>query len=267
MPLMFLYAFGILFVYFTLGFLVAQYKKNNALVDIMWGAGFVLLAFALLFIYRISGEVGSWGQFYIVLFMTIWGIRLTYFLYKRNKNKPEDDRYQALRNRWGDKVGINAFFKIFMGQMLAQYAIALPVILVFAYPMENGSPLLSTILFIAVILWIFGFTYEVIADQQMRNFKKRPEMDGRILKTGLWRYSRHPNYFGEAVLWWGIGLIALASTSFPLSLIALVSPLTITLSLRYVTGVPPLEKKLMHREEFKRYASKTSVMIPRKPKK
>ncbi len=253
---LFLQAVVIVFIYFFLFFLVAQVIRNNSIVDMGWGAGFILVVLATLFIQGAYME----RNLLLVLLITIWGGRLTYYIVRRNWGKPEDFRYAKWRREWGRWLVPRAFLQVFMLQGLLMLIIGYPIILVNA----NPQPGLNIIDYLGLAVWIIGFYFESVSDKQMAEFKKDPANKGHIIKTGLWKYSRHPNYFGEATMWWGIFLLSL---SVPLGWSAIISPLTITLMLLYVSGVPMLEKKYKDNPEFQKYAKVTSKFFPWFPKK
>ncbi len=246
----------IVFIYFFLFFLVAQIIRNNSIVDMGWGAGFVLVALATLFIQGAYME----RNLLLALLITIWGGRLTYYIVRRNWGKPEDFRYAKWRREWGRWLVPRAFLQVFMLQGLLMLVIGYPIILVNA----NPQPGLNILDYLGLAVWIIGFYFESVSDKQMAEFKKDPANKGHIIKTGLWKYSRHPNYFGEATMWWGIFLLSL---SVPLGWSGIISPLTITLLLLYVSGVPMLEKKYKDNPEFQEYAKVTSKFFPWLPQK
>jgi len=246
----------LVFIYFLIFFIVAQFIKNNSIVDMGWGAGFVLVA---LFAYFSRGAFLERNTILTILIL-IWGGRLTYYIVKRNWNKAEDFRYAKWRQEWGRWLVPRAFFQIFMLQGLLLLVIGYPIILVNA----NPQPGLNVLDFIGLLVWSTGFFFESVGDRQMAEFKKNPANKGHVIKSGLWKYSRHPNYFGEATMWWGIFLIAL---SVPLGWSGIISPLTITLMLLFVSGVPMLEKKYSDNPEFQAYARVTSKFVPWFPKK
>lgn len=247
---------SVIFIFYFIQFLYGQYIKNNSIVDIFWGLGFVIaVCFALLYNQSFAAT-----SVLTTLLVTIWGIRLFYHIYKRNHGKPEDFRYIALRNKWANSwVRTKAFFHVYMLQMLMLLLIVsapIHVILTnrLTWSIYTGAGLL---------VWCFGFYFEARSDQQLRHFKSKPSNKGKILTTGLYKYSRHPNYFGEATMWWGIYIIALGSGGQ----YYIISPLTITILLRYVSGVPLLEKHYEHNDAYQAYAKKTSVFVPCLPKK
>lgn len=242
-------------LFMTFVYLIGLIKKDNGIVDIAWGIGFSLIA-----VYTYLNFAGSASkQLLITLLVLIWGSRLALYIALRNKNKGEDKRYADFRKRWKKYWPLQSYLKIYMLQGLLMLLISLPIIIVNTL----GSPQLFLINIIGILLWEFGFIFETIADMQMLNFKSNKANKGKILKTGLWRYSRHPNYFGEAVAWWGIFLITIGS---PIWWIALISPVLITYLLLKVSGVTLLEKNLSKRKGYQEYINETSAFLPLPPK-
>jgi len=240
-----------IFTYMVLFYLVARILKNNSIIDIGWGSGFIVIATILLIATK-----DIYPRTVILVFMILlWGLRLTIHIYNRNKGKPEDFRYASWRQSWGNKEPWIAFYKIFMFQGLIMFIISFPLILTFTT--NNESIRLTG--FIGIALFIAGFLIETVGDYQLTAFRQKQNNKGKIITTGLWKYTRHPNYFGEALLWWGIGIYAVSGMS---DLPALISPLVMTLLLRYVSGVPMLERKYEGRKDFTDYAEKTPVFIP-----
>lgn len=246
----------VLWVYFSLVFLLGQYLNNNSIVDSFWGPGFLVVA---LFTFLQSDDRGM-RAIVITALVAIWAIRLFTHITIRNWNKPEDYRYVAMRERWGDQFPrVKAYFKVYMLQGVLLFLIALPII--FANSSEVQSLGIPAIL--GIILWVVGFFFEAVGDRQLKDFKSKPENKGKIMTEGLWSYTRHPNYFGEAVQWWGIFLIAITSLA---QIWLIESPLIITLLLLFVSGVPLLEKKYKDRADFQAYARRTPKFFPWFPK-
>ena len=245
----------LVFVYMTLFFIVATLRKNNAIVDIGWGLGFVIMAVFSLF----AG--GNWNSrtLLVTALVSVWGLRLFYHILRRNLGKPEDFRYAKWREEWGKWVVPRAFLQVFMLQGLLMLIIAYPVILNNATP-DGGIGLLEIL---GLVIWLIGFFFEVVGDRQLKTFIATRKTKGAIMQTGLWKFTRHPNYFGESTMWWGIFLIALSSKS---GITGIVSPLVITFLLLFVSGVPLLEKHYKDNKEFQEYARKTSVFFPWFPK-
>lgn len=248
----YLISFIIVIVYFTIIFLWAQKIDNYSIVDIAWGPGFALIAWGQYFFSQ------SGYGFTIPLLVTLWSLRLFFHIAKRNIGKPEDYRYTEMRQNWGKNTKLNAYLRVFLVQAGFQYLVALPIT-------GASSPLQrSNFLFIGTFVFLFGLVFETIGDQQLRDFVATRSSRNEIMQTGLWKYTRHPNYFGEATLWWGIYLVALAYGA-PATVI--LGPLTITILVRYISGVPLLEKRYADNPNFQAYAKRTSVFIPMPPKK
>lgn len=239
-----------LFIYFSLAFILGTVKKNHGLVDIAWGLGFVVSGLVALFSSEITlVKLVGFGM------LLIWGLRLSIYLFVRNWNKPEDKRYTEMRKGWGKHPYLYSFLNVYALQGLFMFMINQPNFQL-AFLKQAQFTLLS---FIALGLWGIGLYFEVVGDKQLSDFRKDPTNKGKIITSGLWSITRHPNYFGEALMWWSM---ALYSVSVGAPLWVLGSALFITLLLRYVSGVPLLEKKYKDREDFKAYAKNTSVFIP-----
>ncbi|RJX26648.1 MAG: DUF1295 domain-containing protein [Acholeplasma sp.] len=250
------------FTFFNLFYLIAQIKKNNGLADIAWGLGYVVVAWTML----LSDSLTHIHQWVITGLVTLWGIRLFLHIGVRNWSKPEDYRYVNMRNKWETHVKIKAYVYVFMLQMVFLLIIATPII-ISGYTGFDETNLFSQIfLGLGILLWLIGFYFEALGDHQLNRFKANPENKGKLLTTGLWKYTRHPNYFGEALMWWGIWVVGLSALSW-LSAVVIISPIFITYLLRYVSGVPLLENKYKNRPDFIEYAKKTSVFFPFPPKK
>lgn len=242
----------VVFIYMSLFFLFALIKKNNGLVDIGWGLGFIVISITSMLI---NSNNINFRTLIPNLLVFLWGLRLAYHILKRNFGKEEDYRYQEMRKNWGKKVNINAFFKIFMLQGVLMLIISLPII------MNNLTKNLNFDFYFifGLIVWVIGYLFEVIGDYQLKQFISKPQNKGKIMQSGLWKFTRHPNYFGEATMWWGLFIIGLSQR---LALISIVSPILITYLLVFVSGVPLLEKKYENNSEFQKYAKKTSIFIP-----
>ena len=253
---LYLQSMGVVFIYMTIFFIVAQIVKNNSIVDMGWGLGFVVIAAYTLIA---SGNYNS-RSIIITALVSVWGLRLFYHILKRNLGKPEDFRYVAMRKAWGKWVIPTAFLRVFMLQGILMLIIAYPIVMNNAT--IKGS--LGALEIIGLVIWIVGFIFEALGDKQLKDFISDKKNKGHIMKNGLWKYTRHPNYFGEATMWWGIFIISLTSDS---GIVGIISPIVITLLLLYVSGVPMLEKHYKDNKEFQAYAKVTSKFIPRFPKK
>ncbi len=249
-------AVATVFLYFFAFFLVAQVIKNNSIVDIGWGFGFILITLITL----AGGGNFTARSLVLAILIMAWGGRLTYHLFKRNWGKPEDFRYAKWRKEWGKGLVPRSFFQIFMLQGVMMLIIGYPIILVNAAE-KTGLGFLEVL---GILIWGVGFFFEAVGDRQLAEFKKDPENRGKIIQSGLWKYTRHPNYFGEVTMWWGVFLIALP---VPLGWTGIISPLTITFLMLFVSGVPMLEKKYADNEEFQEYAFRTSKFFPWFPRR
>ena len=230
-------------------FIFAVSKKRNDIADVAWGLGFVLLA--------LVGILQNYNLKTLIIFLLVsaWGLRLSAYILKKFRSKgQEDPRYKKWRDGWGKNWILWSYLKVFLLQGFLLFIVALPIVIVSRYSAGEWS-LVNTA---GVLVWLFGFVFEVIADKQLAGFVKNKK-PGAIMSAGLWRYSRHPNYFGEAVLWWGIWLISLGSAY---AYLAIVGPVAITLLLRFVSGVPLAEERYRDDPAFTAYKKKTPPMIP-----
>jgi steroid 5-alpha reductase family enzyme len=235
--------------YMTVWFTISVIKKRNDIADIAWGLGFVLMAWLSFFL---SGF--SFPALLVNSLVTVWGLRLAWYIYNRNKNKPEDSRYLEWRKSWKNFY-LRSFLQVFLLQGIFLYLISLPVIFI----NHSSVDVLGILDLIGLIVWGFGFYFESVGDYQLKQFISNPANKGKIMNQGLWKYSRHPNYFGEVIQWWGIFIIAL---SIPYGIFMIIGPLTITFLILFVSGVPLLEKKYSGRKDFEEYKKHTSIFIP-----
>ena len=248
-------AIPLLLMIAILTWLVSLLKKDVSIVDSVWSIFFIA---ALLTWYRASLVIGPRSLVALVL-VILWGARLSFYLTRRNAGKPEDRRYQAIRERNQPHYELKSLVIVFFLQAILAWLIALPILPVVQSP-ENWNWLDS----IGTAVFIAGLLYETIADMQLSRFKSQPGNENTVLDTGLWRYCRHPNYFGEALLWWGFFLIALGAGA-PVWLI--ISPLLITLLLVKISGVPLLEQDIgSRRPHYREYLASTSSFIPMPPR-
>lgn len=239
-----------LFLFIHFWFILALIKKRNDIADVAWGLGFVLLAF-------IGLILNPTLRVYLVFSMVaFWGFRLAYHIGQRFLNHSEEDkRYQAMRANWKGSMTFNSWLRVFIIQGLSLLLVSASIIIITNF--DKGD--FNILNIIGIAIWLFGFIFEIISDRQLKNFIGRLENRGRIMKSGLWKYSRHPNYFGEAVLWWGLFLLAFGVDYF---YIALIGPITITILLRFVSGVPLAEARYKENAEFQEYSAKTPAFLP-----
>ncbi|MCK9422304.1 MAG: DUF1295 domain-containing protein [Bacteroidales bacterium] len=240
----------VIFLFMCLIFIVAQIKKNNSIADTFWGIGFILVA-----LYSVvqSGEIDL-RKIIVCTLVLLWGMRLSHHIMMRNMGNGEDSRYKNWRNTW-KFFHIRSFFQIFMLQGLFMLVISYPVWFI---NFNSGGPI-GFWDFLGLVFFGTGFITETMADYQLTEFKKDQANEGRLFTTGMWSISRHPNYFGECLVWLGLSMYAL---NLPLGWYTLISPIIITLLLRFVSGVPLVEKKYENRPGWGEYKAKTAALIP-----
>jgi steroid 5-alpha reductase family enzyme len=235
----------------TLLWLVSLWLKNSSIVDIFWGTGFVIVAWVT-FLLTPYGFITR--KLILSGLLTIWGMRLSIHILNRNWGKPEDFRYQVMRKAAGKIWWLHSYFKVFLLQGLLMWIISTPLI-----SAQTSTQPLNGLDFLAIPIWLIGFFFEAAGDYQLARFKANPDNKGKVLNTGVWRYTRHPNYFGDATQWWAFYLVAAASGGWW----AIFSPIIMTTLLMRVSGVTLLEKTL--REEkpgYKEYIETTSEFLP-----
>lgn len=243
-------------VYVFLQWVGSVIYRDASIVDRFWGFGFAVVAWAAL-LYNGIFDTKTW---LVVALATIWGARLSIYLTWRNWGHGEDYRYVAMRERQGGKFWWTSFYRVFLLQGFLTWFIGLPL----QRTMTVGGDL-GMLAYIGVALWCVGLTFEAVGDWQLARFKSDSGNKGKVMDRGLWRYTRHPNYFGDAVLWWGMYLVAFTG---PVDLLLAICPLTMTFFLMRVSGVPLLEKKLKKtRPEYTAYVERTSSFFPRPPRK
>ncbi len=251
---------GLAAVVFMMGvFFIAERIKRYDLVDAAWGSVFIVIAITAFLLQ--PGEILEFdAQSLVTLLVIIWGGRLTWHILKRIKaTKAEDPRYVELRKTWKGNVRLNVFSRIYMTQAFIALLICIPVIHINLFA-DNG---ITQLAWLGVAVWIVGFSFEVIGDRQLRNFVTNPANKGKLMDQGLWRYSRHPNYFGEVTQWWGIFLICLTT---PFGWVGIIGPVLISYLILFVSGIPLNEKRFEGRPGWAEYKRKTSVFLPLPPK-
>lgn len=246
----------VLFIYVTLVALVAIILKRNDIADVAWGLGFIVASVAGL----VFNHNTSLPALLAVTLVTVWGLRLALHIGSRLVKKSEDFRYKAKRDTWGSSAWIHSYLEIFLAQGFLLLVIVSPVLLLTSYGHSDTNWLLAP----AVVIWLVGFVFEAVGDAQLASFLKNPANKGHVMQSGLWRYTRHPNYFGEVTQWWAIGLIAVG---YSYGLLGLIGPAVITFLILKVSGVPLLEKKYADRPDYQAYAHSTSIFIPLPPKR
>lgn len=253
-----LISLAVLLSYMTVLFGIGIYTKNNAVADIGYGIAFMVVILATLF--QVSGALLL--TLLVAVLPFVWGARLALRIYLKNKGKPEDFRYRAWREAWGKSFVIRSFLQVYLLQGLVVFVVALPVLLSIRY---GAVTVIEPLVFLGVLIWLLGFFFEAVGDYELDRFITNPDNKGKIMTTGLWKYSRHPNYFGESTMWFGIAVAGAGLSSVPL--LGFVSPLLITFLLLKVSGVPLLEKHFEGNPAWEAYKARTSVFLPLPPKK
>ncbi|MCA9766375.1 MAG: DUF1295 domain-containing protein [Carnobacterium sp.] len=248
------------FVYFTTIFIIATIIKNNSIVDIGWGMGFVVGSWLTLFV----TEDPTILSYAIVGLITVWGLRLSLRLLKRNYGKPEDFRYAQWRKEWGDKVVIIAFFRVFMVQGIINFVVGSASYSVIKYNEFSFNSGHQYFVYAALLVSLVGLFFEVVGDEQLRQHISKGS--GKLLQTGLWSITRHPNYFGEILIW--VGLYASGITLFftgsvnPWYYIALIiSPILMSTVLIKIS-TPLLEKNMEKYDSWEEYTKKVPMLFP-----
>ena len=242
----------------TVLWLTSIYLKNVSIVDNFWGIGFILIAF----IYALQCEVIYTRVKLMVLLVTLWGLRLSLYLMYRNYGKGEDYRYREFRSSYGPKrYWWFSFFQVFLLQGGLMMIISLPLL---GVVLKTNSNALYLFDYLGILIWIIGFIFESVGDYQLASFKKRPENKGKLLTKGLWRFTRHPNYFGDSAIWWAFGLLAIASGAYWYS----VGSLIMTYLIIKISGVAMLERSLSEvKPGYEKYMRNTNAFFPWIPKK
>lgn len=240
----------------TVVWMLSLARRDASVVDLFWGLGFVLIGWLT---WWQSGDASVTG--WVLLFMvTVWGLRLSGYLTWRNWGKKEDPRYAAMRERHGDRFPWVSLATVFLLQALLTWIIALPL----QVGIARGGGFGFATLFGAA-LWAAGLFFEAVGDWQLARFKADPANSGGVMSRGLWRYTRHPNYFGDFLVWWGIWLV---STGCGVVAATLIAPVLMTFLLLRVSGVTLLERSLKTRVAgYEEYVESTSPFFPWPPKK
>lgn len=237
--------------------LVSLVRRDASIVDITWGFGFVVVAWVV----RFQGDTNTARQWLLVILVSVWGLRLTAYLWWRNRGQPEDFRYQAMRRRHGPRFPIVSLGTVFALQGLMMWIVSLPVQL----GQVSDTPGLGVLAALGTAVWAAGLFFEAVGDIQLARFKADPANAGLVMSSGLWRYTRHPNYFGDACVWWGLGLIA-AETG--VGAWGLIGSALMTVLLVRVSGAALLERSLRKRKPgYEDYVARTSSFIPRPPRR
>ena len=239
-------------------------------MDILYGPGCFLVVFTAFILNLMFLGTFSLRQVIVTILVLVWSLRLSIYVYIRNHGKPEDYRYAAMRKSW-ERKGKNIFFKsltkIYLLQGLIIFIVVFPVLWINVNenpPLASFLDIAGITLWIGLLIWILGFYFETIGDYQLYKFKNNLNRTKKVMDHGLWKYTQHPNYFGEVIMWWGVYIIALG---VPYGFITIFGPLLITFMIIRVSGVKLLNKRYEGNDEYAQYRKRTSFFFPWFPKK
>lgn len=243
----------IIIVMMTILWFISILIRNVSIVDLFWGLGFVLVST----FYFISGEGNGTRKILVMSLVAIWGLRLSVYLAWRNLGKGEDFRYREFRKKYGEnRYWWISYFQTFLLQGILMWLISAPLLGAQLYGEER---ILGFVDYIAIAIWITGMLFEAGGDFQLAVFKRNPANKGKVLDTGFWKYTRHPNYFGDSSVWWGFGLFSIAAGSW----LPAIGSVLMTLLIIKVSGVALLEKSLKEQKpQYREYMEKTSAFFP-----
>ena len=255
---LFIQALLVIIIVVTLIWGISVIIKDASIVDLFWGLGFVIVN-AIYFYF--SGDYFT-RKILLLILVSIWGFRLFIYLAKRNIGKGEDYRYQGFRQKYGpERYWWVSYFQVFLLQGTLIMLVSLPLLGVHS---QTSSDALGWLDYLGMLLFIIGFVFEAGGDYQLARFKKDPRNKGKVLSTGLWKYTRHPNYFGDSMIWWSFGIFSIAAGSYW----PIIGSVIMTLLIIKVSGVAMLEKNLNDtKTEYREYVRKTSSFIPWFPRK
>jgi steroid 5-alpha reductase family enzyme len=252
--------FCVAILFFQIVAIPAIFFKRNDLADVVWGPAFVISALTAVHWGTLEGVSSLDKRSGIMLILlTVWAMRLFIHIGWRNlSHETEDIRYKKWRESWGRNWLWRSYLQVFVLQPLILYFFLTPVL----YTISAPQGPMSWVAFSGVAVWVVGFIFESIADEQLRRFKANAANKGKFMIRGLWSWSRHPNYFGEVMQWWGMWLIVL---DLPFGWLTIISPIGVTFLILKVSGVTMLEDTLKTRSGYSEYSSKISKFIPIPP--
>jgi steroid 5-alpha reductase family enzyme len=239
----------------TLLFFVGRRLKRIDVVDVGWGLSCIAIAVTGFFLQ--DGHELRWdAQALTTLLVVLWGGRLSWHIARRiSLTDHEDKRYVELRKKWRGNISVHTFLRVFLLQSFLALVVCIPVV----HINLEQDPRWSPWIFAGLTVWLTGFVIEIIADKQLAGFTRKPENAGKLIRSGLWRYARYPNYFGELIMWWGIALMSLGT---PHGWVGVGGAAAITYLILYVSGIPPKEKRLRRRVGWKTYGRETRLLVP-----
>ena len=238
--------------------LVSLALRNAGIVDIFWGLGFVLLAA----FYFVAADGYGGRKLLVLVLVAAWGLRLSGYIFWRNRGKGEDYRYAAWRERAGGRFWWVSLFQVFLLQGLLMWVISMPIL---AAQAADEPDQLTVVDLLGTAVWAVGFFFEAVGDWQLARFKANPANRGKVMRSGVWAYTRHPNYFGDATQWWGLYVIAAGAADGDWTLF---SPLLMTVLLLRVSGVALLERAQVEtKPQYREYIETTSAFLPWFPRR
>ncbi len=248
----------VIVAFMTAAWLLSLIGRDASIVDAFWGLGFILVA--VVYLVATDGFVGR--KILITTLVAVWGLRLSLYILWRSWGKGEDYRYRRWREEAGDSFGWLSFFRVFLLQGLLLWLISMPIL---AAQSAEDPDRLTVVDLLGTLVWGIGFTFEAVGDWQLARFKADSANRGKVMRSGLWAYTRHPNYFGDATAWWGFFIIAAGTTNGYLTFF---SPLLMTVLLLRVSGVALLERtQAQTKPEYRDYIESTSVFLPWFPRR
>ena len=249
---------GVVLVYMTAIWLVSLALRNASIVDVFWGLGFALLAA----VYFVTTDGLLARKLLVTSLVAVWGLRLSLYILWRNWGKGEDYRYRAWREKAGENFWWLSLFQVFLLQGVLLWLISAPTL---AAQFHDSPDELTAVDVLGALVWGVGFFFEAVGDWQLASFKAEPANEGKVMQSGLWRYTRHPNYFGDATVWWGHFMIAAGTVD---GLWTVFSPILMTVFLLRVSGVALLERaQVQTKPQYRAYIESTSAFLPLFPRR
>jgi steroid 5-alpha reductase family enzyme len=237
---------------FVVLWMVGTARREASIVDAYWGLGFVVVVWQAI----TMNDAARWRPLLLASFVTVWGVRLAWHIFRRNHGRGEDRRYAAMRSKHGDRFWWISLFTVFLLQAVILWFLSWPLLVSASALHGYGFSWLDAV---GIIGWVVGFAFEAVGDWQLARFRANPRHLDKVMDEGLWRYTRHPNYFGECLTWWGVYLIACGDGAWWTAL----SPAVLTLLLLRVSGVSLLEADIAgRRPDYVRYRRAVNAFIP-----
>jgi steroid 5-alpha reductase family enzyme len=256
------YALATVVVLMVVTTFAARALNRVAVVDVAWGLGFVLIAMVA----ALAGTTTNADdrRWLLLALVVVWGGRLAWHIGRRAVGHGEDPRYEALLGGTLDHVGVRrAIRMVFAVQGGALWFVALPVVMAGTQATQWWP-----VVVVGAAVWLLGLVFEAVGDAQLTAYRKLPaDRKPPVMQTGLWRYTRHPNYFGDACVWWGVWLIGGLASGWLPALLTVLAPVAMTYFLVFATGAKLLEESMMKRPGYPEYAARTSMFLPLPPKK